>query len=119
MKMMLVSIGIMFTILLSCVLNNFKAQKNADILVSELDSITGVEDAVGIDLFVKAWNEHRPFFVCTVTKSKIEIVDNAVFALSASGISQNISEFVKNMIIAKNSIKELALYSSFDIRNIL
>lgn len=119
MKTMLLSVGIMFMILLCCVINNFKAQKKADILISELDSIAGVEDAVGIDLFAKAWAEHRPFFVATVTKSKIEIVDNAVFSLTSSGISQSTPEFVKSMMIAKNSIKELALYSSFDIQNIL
>jgi hypothetical protein len=119
MKTMLVSIAIILAISVGCVYNCYKAQIYTDLLISKLDSIDGIDDLERIDQFVGVWAEYRTFFAATLPMNKIEIADSAVIVISASKEAGSSEDFIRGRILAKNAIYELALYSSFDIQNIL
>ena len=51
--------------------------------------------------------------------NKIEIADSAVIVIISSKEAGSSEDFIRGRILAKNAICELALYSSFNVQNIL
>ena len=119
MKMMLVSISIIIAICICSIYNCKKANEHTSELLDSIEALQGADDIDGIEALCALWEDHRTFFVSTIPTDKVERADRAFLILQAASKSGNKDDFIEGIIFAFDAIRELALFSSFSIQNIL
>ena len=119
MKTPLISILIMLSIAITSIANCRVSTRITDDLLELLDAITDEGDLDGYERFSALWEENRDYFLFSVPMSRLESADNAVIALGASIRARDSSEYARESALARRAIEEIAIYSSFDIKNIL
>lgn len=119
MKMMLVSISMILIITVCSILNCNKANTHTSELLDLIEAIDGPDDIEGIESLCSLWEKRRTFFISTIPMDKIERADKAVLTIKAASQSGSTDDFIMGRILAFDAIRELALFSSFSIQNIL
>lgn len=119
MKMLLVSVLIMLTIVIASAANCKIVTSATSELIDALDSISDEYDTEGAERLSALWDSLRDYLLFTVPMPRLEATDNAILTLKASTLSNSRAEYERGLSTTRRSIEEIALYSSFDIKNIL